>query len=160
MLMGLVLLVLCIVAVEWLVRGSVQPSVEVVPVAATSTASEFSTSSSAVARGQTSEGGHAVTKGTSKVSYAAVVIYTSKGFSPSVVRITAGQVVHFVNESNLGMRVHTVTQGAAQYVGLDQQQVVGKGGTYDFLFNDPGTWSYLNLVGDPGLTGIVIVSPQ
>ena len=38
-LMGLVLLVLCIVAVEWLVRGSVQPSVEVVPVAATSTAS-------------------------------------------------------------------------------------------------------------------------
>ena len=92
--------------------------------------------------------------------FAATVLYKSSGFTPAQVHIKAGQVVHFINASSAGMRVYYAGQGAAAYIELDEQKVVGRGGTYDFLFNRPGTWGYYNLVGDPSHTGVVIVDHQ
>ena len=141
--------------------GSTQVA-ERMPSMATTTVMDASTTSTGavgVRSGQATGVGHTTTR-TPKTSYAAVVQYSSKGFSPSVVHITAGQVVHFVNKSSLSMRVHTVTQGPREYVGLDEQQVVGTGGTYDFLFNEPGNWDYFNLEGNSNSLGTVVVSSQ
>ncbi len=92
--------------------------------------------------------------------FAATVLYKSSGFIPAQVHIKAGQVVHFINASSAGMRVYYTGQGSAAYIELDEQKVVGRGGTFDFLFNRPGTWGYYNLVGDKAHTGIVVVDHQ
>ncbi len=157
------ILIVIVLAVVWLLQGSAsQVLVAPVPTNGTATSSGGSTvgTTSDTATNGATKSTKIPVQNRTKTAYAAVVQYTSKGFSPAVVHIKAGQVVHFVNTSNLGLRVHTLTQGPSEYVGLDQQQVVGKGGTYDFLFNNPGTWGYYNLVGNPSYTGVVIVDPQ
>jgi len=92
--------------------------------------------------------------------YAATSTYKSSGFTPSIIRIKAGEAVRFVNASNSGMRIKHLGDGETAYLELDQQMVVGRGGTFDFLFNKPGTWAYYNLVGDKSVSGTIIVDPQ
>ena len=91
--------------------------------------------------------------------YAATVSLTSSGFVPKNVQIKAGQVVHFVNTTSASMRIYsnTVQPSLTYKNGFDESHSVGRGGTYDFLFNDQGTWTYYNLDGNPNVTGTIAV---
>lgn len=90
--------------------------------------------------------------------WATVVYYTKSGFSPKTITIKKGDLVRFVNHSNLSMRIVSNTyQNAPLYPGLDELKSVGYGKTFDFLFDRTGTWGYHNLNGDILVSGYVIV---
>ena len=85
------------------------------------------------------------------------VRYTSTGFIPATLEIIRGQNVKFVNDTTLTMWVasndhptHTL------YPGFDQGRSVGKDGTFNFIFTEPGTWKYHNH-NSPSQGGAVIV---
>lgn len=87
-----------------------------------------------------------------------VVNYTGTHFVPDLVSINLGEQVRFVNKDNLSMRITSNDiKGVPLYPGFDEQKSVGTGGTFTFLFNKAGLWSYHNLNGDPGVVGVVYV---
>lgn len=90
-------------------------------------------------------------------TYQYLVVYTSKGFSPATLQVNAGETVQFVNNTSLSLRVAAVdTSINAPNRELDQVKSVGKGGTYDFTFNQKGVVIYQNL-DDKSKTGSILV---
>lgn len=73
-----------------------------------------------------------------------LVSYTGYGFSPAKLTIARGKSVHFVNNSSKAMSLTAVDQMSQIYRELNQEQSVGRGGSYDFTFSTPGAWDYTN----------------
>ncbi len=128
------------------------------PVVEQSSSSVASSASTSTASAK-SPASNVVKKGLAALKYAAIVNMTSSGFVPKNVQIKAGQSVHFVNMTSASMRIFSDTfqKNQPYYTGFDELHSVGKNGTYDFLFNDPGVWTYYNLNGNPQLTGTITV---
>ena len=83
-----------------------------------------------------------------------IVSYTNSGFQPKMLEISRGKTVRFVNNSTKAMRVNTTDTLVSQT--LSQPKTVGKGGTYEYTFNDSGTYKYANQ-NNTADTGAVIV---
>ncbi len=82
------------------------------------------------------------------------VIYSNNGFSPSVVRITAGTEVVFINQSSQAMWVASNPHPThSLYPGFDQR---GSGDSYSFIFDRSGDWVYHNHL-SPFHEGSIIV---
>ena len=71
-----------------------------------------------------------------------LVSYTDRGFVPATLEIKTGKSVHFVNNSNKAMSLTTTEPDSQIYGEFNQGKTVGKGGTYDFTFLQPGLWNY------------------
>lgn len=90
--------------------------------------------------------------------YVTTVNYTVDGFVPPIVYINAGEAVRFVNKNEDSMRiVSNEYQSLTLYSGFGQEKTVGKGGKYEFTFNQKGVWGYNNLNSNPKVYGIVYV---
>jgi plastocyanin len=90
------------------------------------------------------------------------VTYTDAGFSPSLIELTAGQEIEFVNRSSGGLWVTTKqhpTAGDQGYEAFDSGRTLKQGEKFVFSFTRPGTWGYKNLNND-GHIGAVVVVPQ
>lgn len=85
-----------------------------------------------------------------------LVSYTDRGFVPATLEIKAGKSVHFVNNSNKAMSLTTTSTESNVYGEFNQSKTVGKGGTYDFTFLQPGIWNYVNR-NNQGDKGVVVV---
>jgi len=96
-------------------------------------------------------------------SFAATVVYSNEGFSPSNVNIKAGETVRFVNTSSGNMWVgaddhptHTQYDGTStkehcadgeETKGtFDQCQAVPAGAYWQYTFDKEGVWAYHNHV--------------
>lgn len=73
-----------------------------------------------------------------------VVYYTNGGFSPATLRIVKGKGVRFINNSDKAMRIFADLKYDNLYSALNQSKTVGRGATYDFVFNEAGNWAYHN----------------
>ncbi len=73
-----------------------------------------------------------------------VIYYTNKGFSPVTLQIKKGKGVRFINNSDKAMRIFADLKYDTVYSSLNESKTVGRGGTYDFVFNEPGNWAYHN----------------
>lgn len=86
-----------------------------------------------------------------------VVTYGSNGFSPATITIKKGQKVTFKNESGKSMWVATDDHpGHNIYPEFDAKTGIANGGTYEFIFNNIGTWGYHDHL-TASKTGVVIV---
>lgn len=93
--------------------------------------------------GVSGSGASGVDKG--GVASRTVVTYSNAGFTPASVKVSAGTVVTFVNESTGVMWVASDPHPIHSLLpGFDQRTSVGKGGTYEYTFAKVGTWSYHN----------------
>jgi plastocyanin len=70
------------------------------------------------------------------------VSYTATGFSPITFKIQRGQTVHFVNQTHKSLRLASTNPSFNP--GFLQENSVGFGGTYDYVFTVPGNWTYQN----------------
>lgn len=101
---------------------------------------------------------------------AAVVHYTSAGFSPASVSVKVGDTVRFVNDTSLDMWIgsndhpeHSGYSGTERKdhcpdtsgTAFDQCSV---GDTFEFTFTKAGTWGYHNHKVEED-TGTIIVTP-
>jgi plastocyanin len=86
-----------------------------------------------------------------------IINYTDHGFSPATLQITRGKGVHFVNNSNKAMRIFSDFPNDRIYGAITQSKSVGRGETYDFIFNDAGNWGYHN-ANNPSDRGTVVVT--
>ena len=85
------------------------------------------------------------------------VNYTDTGFNPSTLEINKGDIVKFVNQSNGGMDVSSNPHPLhTDYPAFNENITVDAGGTFEFTFDQVGTWSYHNHL-RPNLGGIVTV---
>ncbi len=73
-----------------------------------------------------------------------VIYYTNKGFSPATLQIKKGKGVRFINNSDKAMRIFADLKYDTVYSSLNESKTVGRGGTYDFVFNEAGNWAYHN----------------
>ena len=73
-----------------------------------------------------------------------VIYYTNTGFSPATLRIVKGKGVRFINNSDKAMRIFADQKYDNLYSALNQSKTVGRGVTYDFVFNEAGNWAYHN----------------
>ncbi|MDO8572590.1 MAG: cupredoxin domain-containing protein [bacterium] len=73
-----------------------------------------------------------------------VIYYTNGGFSPTTLQIKKGKGVRFINNSDKAMRIFADLQEDKTYSALNQSKTVGRGVTYDFVFNEAGNWAYHN----------------
>ena len=73
-----------------------------------------------------------------------VIYYTNAGFSPATLRIVKGKGVRFINNSDKAMRIFADLKYDNVYSALNQSKTVGRGATYDFVFNEAGNWAYHN----------------
>jgi plastocyanin len=71
-------------------------------------------------------------------------------FSPQVVTVTAGTIVHWTNQDS---EAHTVTSDAGAFGSSALQPGAG----YSFTFTKPGTYAYHCTI-HPFMTGKVVVS--
>lgn len=94
-----------------------------------------------------------------------IVTYTDAGFSPTILRVKAGETVTFKNQSSNSMwtasAVHPTHRGYPTTGGcigstFDACQGVQPGGLWSFKFNTAGTWKYHNHL-SPGDTGTIVV---
>lgn len=88
-----------------------------------------------------------------------IISYTDRGFSPATLQLTKGKGVHFINNSNKAMRIFSDLPNDRIYGAITQSKTVGKGGTYDFVFNDAGNWGYYN-ANNSSDRGTVVVTEQ
>lgn len=86
-----------------------------------------------------------------------VVVYSDTGFAPSVVTVSVGQTVTFINESKeLLWVVSGPTKDLKVLPSFDQGTAVANGSFYEYTFTDKGQWSYLNHQ-HPEATGLIQV---
>lgn len=91
------------------------------------------------------------------------VTYTSKGFSPFIVEVEAGEQVKFVNESDSALWPTANGHPTATdqfYPSFDAGKSLKKGESYSFVFNDKGVWGYKNLNNENHLGTIVVTSQK
>lgn len=106
---------------------------------------------------------------------AAVVTYTDQGFSPSVVTISQGGTIEWVNNSSSDLWVasdpHPLHDGydsttlsehcAAGYQGpvpFDSCAMIAPGGSWAFVFSRAGTWGYHNHIDDGFGGGVTVLA--
>ena len=92
-------------------------------------------------------------------STSVVVTYTDKGFSPSVVQVTRGASIDFLNMSSKALRiapVKTANDDTSAYLGFEATKSVGYGETFGVSVTKPGIWGYKDL-NSPKTVGVVIV---
>lgn len=86
------------------------------------------------------------------------VTYKDNGFAPNTITIKVGTIVHFVNNSGVGMWVASDVHPTHQLLpGFDELASVTNGGSYDYTFVKIGTWTYHNHM-NPTDKGIVVVT--
>ena len=109
------------------------------------------TESAIPSTGQTTQVPKPATKTTTSVSPTMtkdgyyLVSYLNSGFSPRTLDIVRGKSVRFLNNSTRSMRIVSAdTTNNSVYQALNQSKTVGKGGAYDFTFNEAGTYDYMN----------------
>ena len=73
------------------------------------------------------------------------VTYTNSGYSPSELKVEVGATVTFINQSDSNMwtasnphPIHT------DHPAFDSRRAVTKGETYEFTFEETGTYDYHN----------------
>ncbi len=92
--------------------------------------------------------------------YDVLITLTKNGFVPERIEVKAGQTIRFLNSSGSAMRIASNPHPTHEiYSELNQNNTVGKGGYYDFIFLRVGAWGYHNHT-DPIKGGIVIVHLQ
>lgn len=79
-----------------------------------------------------------------------VVLYQDNGFSPKTITVKSGTMVTFKNVSN-SKRMWVIGDG-----GLNMEVSVGKNGTYEYQFNQTGTYNFRNNENSSD-TGTVVV---
>lgn len=73
------------------------------------------------------------------------VSYTDSGFEPAEITIEAGTTVVFTNNSSNQMWVASDVHPTHQeFPEFDQLRVTGPSSTYEFTFNESGTYGYHN----------------
>lgn len=103
-----------------------------------------------------------VKKATESTTKRATVNYTSAGFSPFLLEITAGNTVDFVNNSNGTLWVTAQLHPTARdqhYPEFDAGKSIAPGKTFSFVFTRIGSWGYKNLNNEKHL-GTIVVIPQ
>ena len=86
-----------------------------------------------------------------------IVNYTDSGFSPKSIIVKLGGTVTFVNNSSKMMWIASAPHPVhTDYPGFDEKVGVGKGESYSFTFNKPGTHKYHNHL-NPTDFGTVVV---
>ena len=86
-----------------------------------------------------------------------VVLYTSAGFSPSVIHIRLGQAVIFKNTTNDDLRIASNPHPThTDYSGFDSGRSLLKDEEYGFTFARKGTFAYHNHL-SPDKGGQVVV---
>lgn len=74
-----------------------------------------------------------------------IVSYESSGFKPDTIEIKRGTPVRFVNNSTKSLRVaSTDTTNNPIFQAFSQPKTMGKGGIFEYTFNDVGTYYYTN----------------
>ncbi len=87
-----------------------------------------------------------------------VVTYSSSGFQPAVVTVKVGEMVSFANDSSLQMWIASNSHPKHDILpSFDQKTSVAKGGSYEYTFQDVGTWRYHNH-NAPSDQGTVVVT--
>lgn len=74
-----------------------------------------------------------------------LVTYDNSGFHPKSLSIVRGKSVRFVNNSTKAMRIGSTDTTNPVPQALSQPKTVGKGGVYDYTFNDAGVYNYANM---------------
>ena len=108
-----------------------------VPAASTTVESK---SSSTVAKKQVSS---KVSNGVVIKNGMYIVSYENSGFQPKTLDIKPRSSVRFVNDSSKALRVASTDTTVSQT--LSQPKTVGKGGYYDYTFNDIGVYPFANM---------------
>lgn len=87
------------------------------------------------------------------------VTYDGKTFSPRILVIDRGETVRFVNTSGgTTMRVDVTLLGnVPSPARFTEAESVGKNGSYELNFNQPGVWSFINMNGNKDANGVVYV---
>lgn len=75
---------------------------------------------------------------------AVVVRYNGSAFAPNNVIITHGEAVHFVNDSGVALNLSPADTVNQPYATFDQNKSIGLGGSYDYTFNEVGSYAYFN----------------
>jgi plastocyanin len=92
--------------------------------------------------------------------YVHVVRFDGTLFSPDILVINSGDAVRFINGSTMTMRVGSRPESLSStyYSSISQPAAEGKGATYEYIFTQPGIWSYENIpsTGAP-IYGIVFI---
>ena len=91
-------------------------------------------------------------------SFITIVEYTSKGFNPTPVTITAGEEVRFVNKSGGTMKITSDSKKSSrEYAEYRQPTTVGYGGVFQLLLPVSGLWTYQNVNVQPPVVGVINV---
>lgn len=73
------------------------------------------------------------------------VRYENSGFKPDTLEVKRGTSIRFVNNSTKSMRVEsTDTTNNPILQAFSEPKTVGKGGVFEYTFNDTGTYYYAN----------------
>lgn len=143
-LLGVAVLIVAIVALG--VVFALRPAATPTPAAAPQTSDQTNGNSS-----NNSSNSPSATAPASAVE----VDLTDQGFSPATVTIKKGQAVHFVNKSSNQMWIASNPHPVhTDYPGFDELQAAD---TYDFTFNNAGTWGYHDHL-SPTTKGTVVVT--
>ncbi len=85
------------------------------------------------------------------------VRYTDTGFEPASLKVVAGTMVEFVNESSKDMWVASNEHPEHGILPtFDEFESVAKGGTYTYVFDKKGSWAYHDHI-NPATEGVIIV---
>ncbi|OGM95185.1 hypothetical protein A2524_03875 [Candidatus Wolfebacteria bacterium RIFOXYD12_FULL_48_21] len=96
--------------------------------------------------------------GTPSTKVQPIVRYTSTGFSPAPLAVSAGDTVVFRNESTAGMWVASAPHPVhTDYPGFDAMRPYAQGESYSFTFTRVGTWKYHNHL-NPTHYGSIVVA--
>ena len=86
------------------------------------------------------------------------ISYTDSGFDPKDVTISLGTMVHFVNESSVGMWVASDDHPAhTDLPTFDQFKGSGPGEQYVYIFDQVGEWKYHDHL-NPAAVGTILVT--
>lgn len=86
-----------------------------------------------------------------------LVMYTSSGFSPSIINIEMGDTVRFSNDSSLNMWVASNPHPQhTEFSDFDAGRNYQNGESYSFTFTESGTYEYHNH-SNPSMRGTVVV---
>lgn len=90
-------------------------------------------------------------------SVSITVIYTDDGFSPNTIEVNQGETVEFINKSRRPMWVASNSHPAHDILStFDQFTVSGFGESWQYTFDQKGTWKYHDHV-NASMEGVVIV---
>jgi len=87
-----------------------------------------------------------------------VISLTESGVSPSELRITKGDVVMWVNESEVARKLTITSSSPQQEIeGFGVEEAILKDETYSFIFDNTGTFTYEDATNPDTIKGTIIV---